>query len=348
MNTVMNQWAPLSPGQFPAHAKGQPMARQTTLPDTQPTQTPKDAQTVKPGGEAAKSFDVDGLVDNLWGFMKGRLAEAKASGASEQEMDKMWSAAERGLEKGFNEAKDVLRSLGKMSEPLGERIDQAYNNLTGILDDRDLSAQAPKARETDQEPVANRHISLYQYQEQTFSLDVKTQEGDTITVRVSNQSEAGAESRQGDGWSSIQWGRSDNNAFSLQIEGDLNDAERADLDKLLGEVNTLANEFYDGDLNVAWEQAQALSIDGTSLSSMNLNMREVEAKGVSAYQQEQAGGQAMPKGLEPLRQYAQELISAQQDWMSSLNSRTGLAESLANHPRNEGGLERFARELLGG
>lgn len=350
MNTVMNQWAPLPPGQFPAYAKGQPMA--AGQPASAEPQAPKAAETTQstPSSQkAAQSFDVDALVDQLWGFMRGRLAEAQASGVSESEMDTLWQSAKQGLEQGFDQAKDVLTSVGKMSDPLEEKIDNAYTNLTGLLEDKDLSAEAPKTQvpEPAAEPPASRQINIYQYQEQTFSLNVKTQEGDSIRVRVSNRMEAGAEGQMSDSGSSIQWGRRDSNAYSLQIEGDLNETERADLDKLLGEVNTLANEFYDGDLNVAWEQAQALSIDGSSLASMNLNMREVEAKGVSAYRQEQSGTQSLPKGLGPLRQYAQDMLVAQQDWLASLNSRDGLSESLANHPRNDGGLAQFARELLG-
>ncbi len=346
MNTLSNNWATLPPGHFPAHSKGTVPHRQTTQPE--PTTT-RSVEEPKAGANAAKSFDVDALVENLWGFMKGRLAEAQAAGASENEMNKMWRAAEKGLEKGFNDAKDVLRSMGKMTEPLNERIDEAYNRLTETLENRDLSAPAPTTGTASEQAAptpASRSISLYQYQEQTFELDVTTLEGDKIRIRVQNQQESGAQSLKGEGWSSFQWGRQDSNAFSLQIEGHLSDAERADLDRLLGDVNTLANEFYDGDLNVAWQQAQALDIDGTSLASMDLSMREVEAKGAAVYQQAQPGHRTLPQGLNPLREYAQQLLAAQKDWQDSLGSRDGLPISLINHPRNEGVLGQFAQKLF--
>jgi hypothetical protein len=119
------------------------------------------------------------------------------------------------------------------------------------------------------------------------------------------------------------------------------------LNALLKEVNELADEFYDGNMDLAWGKAQALNINGSSLASMDLRMRDVETKGVAAYQA--AGGeQQLPRGLESLRQYARDMVSAQQKWMDSFNSRDALPQSIKNHPLNDGRLEAFTRSLLGG
>lgn len=311
----------------------------------------KGSDSAKGTASAAQSFDVNGLVDNLWGFMQGRLSEAKASGASEAEMEKMWQAAESGLKQGFSEAKGALEALGKLDEPLNEKIDQARNNLMETLEKRDVNAKAPVMEQADN-PSGNgqvqRETSLYQYQERTFALDITTSEGDQITVRVQNSSEASARQSNSEGRSVTEWGRTDSNSFQLQIQGDLNDQERADLDQLLGEVDTLANEFYDGDLNVAWDQAKALDIDGTSLASMDLGMRSVEAKGAAAYQQQSGSSSQLPRGLAPLQQYARDMIDSQEQWRERLDSNQGLQNALENHPRNEGKLGQMAQQLLGG
>ncbi|MHA7878182.1 MAG: DUF5610 domain-containing protein [Saccharospirillum sp.] len=294
--------------------------------------------------DTANNFDVEGLVNNLWGFMKGRIEQAQASGASEKELDKLWQAAEKGLKQGFGEAKEVLQSLGKLSEPLTEKIDQAYEQLTEALEKRDLNATLATS-----EPVksdsASRQIDLYQYRERTFSLDVKTREGDSVTIRVLNQQEASASGVQSDGRSSLAWGRSDSAGFSLIIEGDLNDDERADIEALLGQVNELANDFYRGNYDVAWEKAQALNIEGSSLLTMDLNLRSVEARGVGVY--ESVGGERpVPKGLASLAQYARELVDAQKGWQDRFDSPKGLLQALENHPMNKGSLGDMARALL--
>ncbi len=281
--------------------------------------------------------------------MQGRLAQAEASGASDAEMEKMWQAAEKGLKQGFGEAREVLQAMNKMDENLDAKIDSAFQGLTDILEARDVSAQAPVTESPEREATSseNRRISLYQYQEQSFSLNLKTVEGDSIRIQVRNTQEAGADFQRNGGGESLSWGRSSSNDFQLSIEGDLNDTERADLNALLADVNDLANEFYDGDMALAWEQAQALSIDGTSLASMDLRMREVEAKGVAAYQSANTDTQ-LPRGLESLRDYARDMMAAQQQWIDSFNRRGALPEVMKNHPLNDGRLEAFTRSLLGG
>ena len=302
------------------------------------------ATDVTKTSDATSKFDVDALVNNLWGFMKGRIAEAQAKGASEQELEKMWQAAERGLKQGFGEAKDILKSMGKLSDSLGGKIDQAYGRLTDALEARDLSAMATVTGE--QSGAVGRKIDIYQYQERSFSLDLKTREGDSVTIRVVSSQEAAASQRSGEGWSAIQWGRTDMAGFDVMIEGNLNEQERADIEALLGQVNELANDFYSGNFDLAWEKAQALNIEGTSLLSMDLNLRSVEAKGVGVYEQV-SGDKTLPKGLSPLVQYAKDLVNAQKDWQQRFDSSTGLLKALENHPLNKGGLGNMARALLG-
>lgn len=308
-----------------------------------------EAKAADAAPSASKPFNVKALTDNLWGFVQGRLADAQASGASEAEMEKLWQAAEKGLEKGFFEAKSVLKSLGRLDEPLNEKIDQAYSRLTETLKQRDVEAKAPPVEEAPapETSAVSRGVSLYQYRERTFTLDVATREGDRITIHVQNSQEASAEQHSEAGWSQTRWGQSESDMFSLRIEGDLSEQERDDLDRLLGDVNTLANEFYDGDIGVAWEQAQAIDINGSSLASMDLNLRSVETRGAAAYQR-QARPEAteLPRGLAPLQQYARDLVQAQTDWQDRFSSDKGFFDALDNHPRNDGRLAHMARELL--
>lgn len=348
MNNALSNLSALTPSIAGYQRPGSSGANAAAANADNASATSKADQGQAPASAAA-NFNVDELVDDLWGFMRGRLSQAQANGASEAEMEKLWSAAERGIKQGFGEARDMLQSMGKLDEALGNKIDQAYGRLEDALAARDLNADVSGSGETQVEGGANRRISLYQYEQRSFSLDVTTAEGDRVTIQVDKRTEAGAEQTSGDGWSALSWGKLETGMFDLSIEGDLNDQEKADLTALLKEVGDLADEFYDGDLGVAFKQAQALSIEGSSLASMDLNMRSVEARGVGAYQQAAGdSGQSLPRGLEPLRQYARELVDAQQRWMDKLNSEQGLSEALANHPRNDGQLGNFVESLLGG
>jgi len=344
MNNMLSNLSALTPSIAGYQRSGSGQAAQSA--EAGSVKAPVKAEESGSSQSAASKFNVDELVDNLWSFMRGRLSQAKASGASEAEMDKLWAAAEKGIKQGFGEARDVLESMGKLDGALKGKIDEAYGRLEDVLANRDVNASVSGEESTQVSRQANRNIGIYQYEQRTFSLDVTTAEGDKVTIHVDRRSEASAEKSSGDGWSSVSWGKVESGQFDLSIEGDLNDKEKADLTALLKEVGELADEFYDGDLGVAFEQAQALSIDGTSLASLDLSMRSVQAKGVSAYQQEGGEGQSLPRGLDPLREYARELVDAQQRWVDKLNSERGLVDALTNHPRNDGQLSTFLDSLF--
>ena len=184
------------------------------------------------------------------------------------------------------------------------------------------------------------------YQSQTFSLDIKTSEGDTIQIRSAVQDASYFESAISGRSLSAQWTTESSSGYSLSIEGDLNEQELADLDALLAEVNSLANEFYDGSLDKAFEMASSIGIDGTSLSSMNLSLREVESYATSMYESNSPSASKVPQGLEPLKEYAEKLIEQQQKWQEQFNSEEGLLAALMNHPRSTNDLGEFAAQLL--
>ncbi|TCS42439.1 DUF5610 domain-containing protein [Reinekea marinisedimentorum] len=189
-------------------------------------------------------------------------------------------------------------------------------------------------------------ISSSYYQSQTFSLDIKTSEGDTIQIRSATEDSGYFESLSRGRSLSTQWTTESSSGYSLYIEGDLNEQELADLDALLADVNSLANEFYNGSLDTAFEMASSIGIDGSSLSSMNLSMREVESYGTTMYESNSPRSSRVPQGLEPLKEYAEKLIEQQQQWQERLNSREGLLSALMNHPRAQNDLGDFAKQVL--
>ena len=303
----------------------------------------------------AEQFDVSGLVDQIWSFASHRIEDAMAEGASEEELESLWQAAEKGVTAGFSEAKDILDGLGELDDSLALKIDSAYGQLMDKLAERNVESAAVTAPATTAPPAPNdsagsrvdRAISLYQYQRQTFALDLKTNEGDTIQIRAVNESAASAEDYRFGKLSSTSWSSAQSSGYELIVNGNLNEQEMADLDALLAEVNTLADEFYSGQLDKAFDLASELSIDGTSLMSLDLSLQEVETKGAAVYAQTAGARDRLPAGLVPLRNYADQLVAAQDLWQSRFDSAQGLLDSIVNHPRDNGSLTRFAEQLIG-
>jgi len=300
----------------------------------------------------AEHFDVDALVEQILGFASARIASAQADGASEAELESLWQSAEKGVSQGFGEAKDYLDSQDALDDPLTLKINFAYGQIMDKLSARDLSAVAPSEQiaARDVAPstgsAAQRVASLYQYERQTFELNLTTEQGDQILIRSFSEQESSVDDQQFGRHSATHWGSSQSTGFSLVIKGDLNEQEAADLDMLLAQVNELAAEFYDGDYDTAFNMAADLNIDGTSLKSLDLSMKEIEQKGVSAYSQTADVPARLPKGLEPLRQYAEKLIAAQAQWAEKFNAPEELLQTLQNHPTNQGRLAQVAHHLL--
>ncbi|MDN3649385.1 DUF5610 domain-containing protein [Reinekea marina] len=312
----------------------------------------QEAETVEAPSKAI-NFDVDALVDQIWGFAQQRISDAKANGASEDQIESMFEAAEQGVKQGFGEAKEILDELGQLDEPLTMKIDSAFGQIMDRLDEQDLSVpsnrsepiQAPIQRSSASSNV-DRQINMYQYERQTFSLNLTTNEGDKIMIRSVAESSSTLEDKRFGRESSTVWGSQQSSGFQLMIKGDLNEQEAADLDALLAQVNEVANEFYEGDYQKAFDMATELNIDGSSMRSMDLNMKEVEAKGVGVYAEVAEQPAKIPAGLSPLKEYAEKLLASQEQWFEQFNSRDAFLTVIENHPMNRGELFDTLSSLL--
>lgn len=321
----------------------------------QSTQSAEDTKNVEsaPKSSRAEGFNVDALVDQIWSFASARIAKAESNGASEEELDGLWNAAKKGVSQGFGEAKDILEDLGQLDEDLEMKINNAFGQLMDKLDARDLTPSEKPAlsntavtAEVADSVKLNRAINLYQYERQTFAMDITTAQGDRIQIRSVAEQSASIQDSSFGSQSATKWGMNEESGFSLFIKGDLNQQELADLDKLLAEVNELANEFYNGDMQTAFEKATALNINGTSLRTMDLSMKEVEQKGASVYAATQDESSRLPKGLSPLKEYAERLLQAQEQWQQRFQSPEGLMSAIKNHPLNNGDFLKTSQFLM--
>ena len=320
--------------------------------DQQPISTrgAQETESSKDAASKADNFDVDALVNQIWSFASARIAKAEADGASPDEVDNMRNAAKKGVIAGFGEAKDILEGLGELSDPLKLKIDSAFGQIIDKLDDRSIDLK----KETSQMPVAvkskplstNRGIQLYQYERETFALNLTTAQGDKIQIRAINEQESQADDLMFGRQSSTYWGTSSHQGYSLIIKGDLNAQETEDLDALLADVNALASEFYEGDYETAFMMAKELNIDGTSLRTMELNLQEVQQKGASVYSEMAGQTSTLPRGLEPLKAYAEKLMAAQEKWASKINSADDFLKTMSHHPLNHGPMAEAAKLMM--
>ncbi len=113
--------------------------------------------------------------------------------------------------------------------------------------------------------------------ESTLNLKLTTQEGDLIELtfkqldvltqtRLKGVTETGERIRAGDTT------RSSERNVSMQITGDLSDAEKAAIDSVLQNVIDVANQFFQGDLRSAAANIADAQIDMNQLANVSLQM----------------------------------------------------------------------------
>ncbi len=243
----------------------------------------------------AKDFSPQKVADRVTEFVALGLEQARRAGKSEEEVDNLRQQALSGIKKGFDEARNILDTMNLLTDELSTTID---DTLKLTLDG--LKSLAPGAT---QEPIGSSRTSVLaaeRYQSaETLSLKVKTQDGDEVTIKFgqqsSYQSSFGGYSDDSGSAVSFSIDRSESSQYRFSVEGELDNDEIDALQSLIKDVNAIADDFFDGDVQAAFEQASEFKLDKSELASMNLKLTRSESySAVAAYQQVQNLNNANP------------------------------------------------------
>ena len=251
------------------------------------------ATTGTPATDAAATtapetdFSPQAVTDRVLGFIQQRLEQERANGASESEIQALYQQAVKGVEQGLREAKDIIQAQGLFS---GEVKDNFYSTVTKLADG--LEALGEDLFGVDLDTSASDPVAGLSYQatdvafqrDRTFDLQVVTQDGDTVTLHVSS-GQSGYASQynlQADGLTvdglDAGYTSYDNVAFS--VEGELDEGELAALQDLFAQVNSVAETFYSGDVELAFDQAMGVGMDSEELAAFTVDIQQSQAVAV--------------------------------------------------------------------
>lgn len=265
-------------------------------------------------------FDIDQVVDTVAGYVEGFIERERSAGASPERIEELADAARSGVEQGFGEARDIISDAGMMTDELSEDIDTSENRIYDRIDqvvspsDDDLEDQPISGSELfrPENLVSSRDLS---YREQSGVVEIKTNDGDTISISLASIDYASESYRQSGDESQYGFSAYSGSQFSVSVEGELDEGELTAIYDFLGQVDSLAQSFFDGDLDSALEQAMSLSYDTSELASFALDFSYTEVQASTrAYQNVQDLGNDTPRGLasmpnlvQPLKQFADEM-----------------------------------------
>ncbi|WP_396586210.1 DUF5610 domain-containing protein [Bermanella sp. R86510] len=294
--------------------------------------------------ESTKAFDVDAVIDTVMKQVDKRIQEAKAGGASDKELESMFDAARSGVEKGFGQAREQIEALNKMNEPLAEKIDSAEKGIMDGIDElQSLMFEGDKQGNSTNQVDGQRveYAKTFQSERNDFSFQLKTREGDVVTIRALSESQSSgqfmrADSKEG-GMSYQSVSSSSRSGYSFEVKGDINDKEMQAIDDLMAQVNDLSTEFYSGDIGRAFDMAMELTSDPKQIAEFSLNLKQQQTRAVeygagaiSNYEKP-----VLPKGLaDPLANFAQGVKDAFEQANQFANGKDLLTQLTENMQAN--------------
>lgn len=236
----------------------------------------------------AKDFTPQKVANRVTDFVAMGLEQARRSGKSEAEVENLRLAAASGIQKGIAEARDILDNMNLLTDDISADIDETLK-----LTMKGLDGLIPSATPQTSGANSTSMLAAERYQSaESLSLKVKTKDGDMVTILFNKesdyQSSMGGYSDENGSAVSFSVDRSESSDYRFSVEGDLDSDEIDAIQNLIKDVNEIAGEFFDGDVQAAFDQASEFQMDKTELASMNLRLTRSESySAVSAYQQVQ-------------------------------------------------------------
>ncbi len=297
-------------------------------------------------------------ANNILQFIEQRLSSEQADGASPEELEELIEQGLQGFFQGFEEAKEILKGSGELTDEAFESIVSLYHQVldgfdaltekyvngsgsddstdTGPVTDNTTApssdvnsvpaAPAPTAPTGNVQSLSSNgqvnggqglqfedqfkvlgnssrssisslinsldvdvEAATVEYgRKDSFSFELTTLDGDKISIEAGNTAVFYGEYGDATGSDDTDAleGFKDNSQFAIDVTGDLDEQETAAIQDLLDQILSLSDEFYNGDVNKAYEAALDLNYDQNEIASYAVNLRQTEQYSVAAAYQE--------------------------------------------------------------
>lgn len=166
-------------------------------------------------------------------------------------------------------AASVARQVGGDDPDIG-RLDSAIGRIESGL--RSLDGEASRNVESSASV-----LSVDSRERQRSSIRIRTQEGDIVRLDLSSRSRVRAQdvavADENGSASQTDVSVSSRSRLRLRVAGDLSESEYAAIKNVFAQAESIAGEFFDGDLAAAFSLASSLNYDSDQLARVNLRFR---------------------------------------------------------------------------
>ena len=259
---------------------------------------PFDSKVKTPQAETTQSsiFDFEKVAQTVTNFVSAGMQAAKESGASDKELEEMLLQARSGANQGFDEALEELEGLSLLTDELTTGIEKSRDLITKGLDKlatQYSDSQLPENHEdtVTLEAVSQTSNKLSSSYSKSSDLTITTAEGDKVNISFNDHrsqvyGERYSETINNNAIKAEYQSASTHYRevnFSYTIEGDLNEEEKAAIGALIEDVNKLQKDFFNGDIEKAYQQVLQLGFDEQQLSSISLDLQQQTSIATQSY-----------------------------------------------------------------
>jgi len=193
------------------------------------------------------------------------------------------SAARRAVAQDPASSGQTLSSIRTQVNEAATVANQAAGNDPGAVDVNRAASEVNQglnalAASTAQNAASSASVlSVDSASKQQSTIRIRTQEGDTVNITLRQSSEFSvtgiSASDAGGQASGTQITLANGSSLSLSFDGNINDRELAAIQDVFKQAATIANEFFDGDLAAAVNEAQGFQFDADQLARVSLGFR---------------------------------------------------------------------------
>eukprot|EP01093_Parvamoeba_rugata_P001729 TRINITY_DN121_c0_g1_i6.p1 TRINITY_DN121_c0_g1~~TRINITY_DN121_c0_g1_i6.p1 ORF type:complete len:432 (-),score=119.71 TRINITY_DN121_c0_g1_i6:902-2197(-) len=291
------------------------------------------------GGEENKSlFDFEKVARNVLGFVSGVIQGAADGGADDETLNGLFSQAREGVSRGFAMAEKDL--AGFMNDDIEEGVSRSRTLIDDGIDDLEQNIFNPNA-------VGLSGLNAVSASDaKTGSLLIRTKDGDEVTlsfesikqfsaasqaslyVSTGNESDvSGSGSRSIVSQQASAYEYYERSGISFSIKGDIDEDEMTAIADLVEQAQDLADTFYSGDLDKAFEQALNLGFDDKELVGYALQLnRTSQTEMVKAYEnikhysEDSEAENQYGNIVSPIAQYLEKMMSTFENAQNTLGS----------------------------
>lgn len=216
-------------------------------------------------------FDFEEVARNVLNFVGSVINKAASDGAPDDKLNSLFEQARYGVSKGIKLAENELGD--NATDEVKEGI---ANSKASIFDGiKELETSIFNKTEKNGSAISN-SLSIQKAELSEFS--VRTRDGDEVRISFGMQENTSKEIFTLDnGNSQSNFVYQQTSSFSMQVKGELDEGELKAIGNLVAQADDIANMFYRGNIEQAYEKALDIGYDNKELSSFALQLTKVES-----------------------------------------------------------------------